>query len=65
MLRDLPITSPARALTGPGNFVAAAQPLTGPLLIDEYDSTIVVPPAMQAQLDEQGNVVIRPLASGH
>lgn len=30
----------------------------GPLLIDEYDSTIVVPPGMRARLDEQGNVVI-------
>jgi N-methylhydantoinase A len=30
----------------------------GPLLIDEYDSTIVVPPDMQASLDAQGNVVV-------
>jgi N-methylhydantoinase A len=37
---------------------ALAETVTGPLLIDEYDSTIVVPPGMQARLDEQGNVVI-------
>lgn len=30
----------------------------GPLLIDEYDSTIVVPPGMLARLDERGNVLI-------
>lgn len=34
------------------------EPVQGPLLIDEYDSTIVVPPDMVARLDEQGNVVI-------
>jgi N-methylhydantoinase A len=31
---------------------------TGPLLIDEYDSTTVVPPGMRARLDEIGNIVI-------
>ena len=36
-----------------------ASPTKGPLLIDEYDSTIVVPPRMQARLDEKGNVVMR------
>lgn len=36
-----------------------ASPTNGPLLIDEYDSTIVVPPGMQARLDEKGNVVMR------
>jgi N-methylhydantoinase A len=30
----------------------------GPLLIDEYDSTIVVPPDFVAHLDSQGNVVM-------
>ena len=28
----------------------------GPLLIDEYDSTIVVPPSMRAALDEDLNI---------
>jgi len=32
--------------------------VAGPLLIDEYDSTIVVPPGMQAKLDRQGNIEI-------
>lgn len=32
--------------------------VAGPLLIDEYDSTIVVPPGMQAMLDAQGNIEI-------
>jgi N-methylhydantoinase A len=33
--------------------------VAGPLLIDEYDSTTVLPPDGFAHLDEQGNVVIR------
>ena len=32
----------------------------GPLLIDEYDSTIVIPPGVRARLDEHENVVITP-----
>lgn len=32
--------------------------MAGPLLIDEYDSTIVVPPDATAHLDEFGNVVM-------
>ncbi|MCZ6677155.1 MAG: hydantoinase/oxoprolinase family protein [Candidatus Poribacteria bacterium] len=35
---------------------------TGPLLIDEYDSTIVVPPDMRVHLDDQGNIVMRPVS---
>ena len=34
----------------------------GPLLIDEYDSTIVVPPDYNCHLDAQGNIVMRPSA---
>lgn len=34
------------------------EPVRGPLLIDEYDSTIVVPPGWLARLDEQGNTEI-------
>jgi N-methylhydantoinase A len=30
----------------------------GPLLVDEYDSTTVVPPGMRAWLDEQGQIVM-------
>jgi N-methylhydantoinase A len=39
-------------------------PLTGPLLVDEYDSTTVVPPDMQVRLDEEGNMVLSPLGAG-
>lgn len=35
--------------------------VAGPLLIDEYDSTIIVPPGMQAKLDGQGNIEITQL----
>ena len=30
----------------------------GPVLVDEYDSTIVVPPSMSVCQDNQGNLVI-------
>ena len=33
-------------------------PRAGPLLIQEYDTTIVVPPGCDASLDDHGNVVI-------
>jgi N-methylhydantoinase A len=32
--------------------------ISGPVLIDEYDSTIVIPPGMRASCDEEGNVRI-------
>ena len=32
--------------------------LQGPLLIDEYDSTIVVPPGVHAHLDEHGHILM-------
>jgi N-methylhydantoinase A len=31
----------------------------GPMLIDEYDATTLVPPGCSAQLDDFGNIVIR------
>ena len=34
---------------------------TGPLLIDEYDSTIVVPPDYRGYLDSEGNILMNPL----
>ena len=44
--------------------VVSRQSLTssarGPLLIDEYDSTTVVPPGMSACLDEHDNILLRP-----
>jgi N-methylhydantoinase A len=36
------------------------QTMQGPLLIDEYDSTIVVPPAMRAYLDAHLNIRLEP-----
>jgi N-methylhydantoinase A len=35
--------------------------VTGPLLIDEYDSTTVVPPGMRVHLDDCGNIVMQPI----
>ena len=35
-----------------------AQPRSGPLIIEEYDATCVVPPRAKAQLDAGGNIVI-------
>ena len=35
-----------------------AEPTAGPLLVDEYDATIVVPPDFRAQVDEAGNVIM-------
>jgi N-methylhydantoinase A len=34
------------------------KPAAGPLIVEEYDSTIVVPPDARASLDEWGNVVL-------
>ncbi len=34
--------------------------MDGPLLIDEYDSTTIVPPDMRVHLDNQGNIVMEP-----
>lgn len=33
--------------------------IDGPLLIDEYDSTVVIPPGMRVQRDDQNNIVIK------
>ena len=35
--------------------------LDGPILVDEYDSTIVVPPHMRAYLDESKNLILEPV----
>ena len=37
---------------------------TGPLLIDEYDSTIVVPPNYRGYLDRDGNILMSPVGAG-
>jgi N-methylhydantoinase A len=36
----------------------SAEPRDGPLIIEEYDSTCVVPPGCRAALDGLGNIVI-------
>ena len=36
----------------------AAAPRPGPLLVDEYDATTLVPPGCAARLDAHGNIVI-------
>ncbi len=46
--RDTPVLS--RADLGGGR--------TGPIIIDEYDTTCVVPPDARAELDGAGNIVI-------
>ena len=38
--------------------IAGRAPRAGPLLVQEYDTTIVVPPGCEASLDDHGNVVI-------
>lgn len=47
---DTPVVS-RHALTGV---------MAGPLLIDEYDATTVVPPDTQVSLDEHGNLILQP-----
>jgi N-methylhydantoinase A len=40
------------------------KPRVGPLLIDEYDATTLVPPGCRAHLDRHGNIVIETAARG-
>jgi N-methylhydantoinase A len=35
-----------------------AEPLAGPIIVEEYDATIVVPPGCSAVRDQLGNIVI-------
>lgn len=37
---------------------ALSEGVEGPLLIDEYDSTTVIPPGVRARLDDDGNIVM-------
>jgi N-methylhydantoinase A len=36
-----------------------AEPAAGPLIVEDYDSTCVVPPEATAELDDYGNIIIR------
>jgi N-methylhydantoinase A len=38
----------------------SAAPVEGPLIIEEYEGTTVVPPDAWAWLDEHANIVIEP-----
>jgi N-methylhydantoinase A len=33
--------------------------LTGPLIVEEFDTTVVVPPHWQAEVDGYGNIVLK------
>jgi N-methylhydantoinase A len=35
-----------------------AKPRSGPLIVEEYDATCVVPPGAKAELDTGGNIII-------
>jgi N-methylhydantoinase A len=37
-----------------------AAPRSGPLIVEEYDATCVVPPGATASLDPGGNIVLVP-----
>jgi N-methylhydantoinase A len=37
----------------------AAEPVTGPAIIEEYDTSVVVPPGCSASLDTYGNIVMQ------
>jgi N-methylhydantoinase A len=41
-----------------GRFELGAKPRSGPLLVDEYDATTLVPPGCAARLDKLGNIII-------
>jgi N-methylhydantoinase A len=36
----------------------AAGALNGPLIVEEYDATCVVPPGWRAALDDEGNLML-------
>ena len=41
-----------------GRQALSAQPRPGPLIVEEYDATVVVPPGCDARLDTLGNIVL-------
>ena len=47
------ITTPIMARSG-----LSESPLAGPLIIEEYDATTVVPPGTSARLDAAANIII-------
>ena len=64
---DLPNQTYAALNLAPGKHVVEAtwlrrsdlaKPRSGPLIVEEYDATCVVPPGAKAELDAAGNIVI-------
>ncbi len=47
------ITTPIMMRSG-----LSESPLTGPLIVEEYDATTVVPPGASARLDAGGNLIM-------
>jgi N-methylhydantoinase A len=47
------LTTPVIARSG-----LTAEPIGGPVIIEEYDATCVVPPGFSASIDEWGNIVV-------
>ena len=35
-----------------------ATPVEGPIIVEEYDATCLIPPGARGRLDENGNIVI-------
>ena len=48
----------ARVDAGQPDRPALSAPRNGPVIIEEYDSTCVVPPGWQAVLDPAGNIIL-------
>ena len=42
----------------PGRENISERYVSGPVIIEEYDSTIVVPPDWRAEVDESGNLIV-------
>jgi N-methylhydantoinase A len=41
--------------------LGAGATLDGPAIVEQYDSTIVVPPAVCLRVDDFGNAILEPL----
>lgn len=52
-------SGPQPTATLTDRFAVGARGLAGPVIIEEYDSTIVVPPAWHCAIDALGNAVLR------
>jgi N-methylhydantoinase A len=50
--------APSVATAVVGRAALAGEPMPGPLVVEEYDSTVVVPPGATVRRDAFGNLVI-------